>query len=329
MDATEDYIRALPKTETHLHLEGALPWELLCQTLPEKYSTPPASWARDFRFRDFAHFEGELLSYACDFFTSAERYHACAKAVFADRLARNVRYMECSFASGCVEFLNLDGKEVLAAIREAVPEGLQVRVFMGIHHSGYSEKMAPVIEEALVWEDLAGIDMHGPEDEPLGDWAVGLWARAREAGKFTKAHAGEFLGADFVDFAIESLGAQRIEHGHRAIENDAVVSKLRDRGIALDMCPISNIKLGVAADAWAHAIRALTDAGVCCTLSTDDPISFGNVLEDEYRLLNEEGGFSLSELAELARNGFRVALTDEAQRTAWLSEVDAFVQGRE
>ena len=303
-----DFICALPKTETHLHIEGALPWDLLCETRPDKYSAPPASWAPDFRFDSFAHFEGELLGYAGDFFTSAERYHACAKAVFEDRLRRNVRYVETSFASGCIDFMKLDGREVCDAIRAAVPEGLEVRIFLGIHHDGYTEKMGPILESALRWENLDGIDLHGTEPTPLGDWAPDFWRRARDEGKFAKAHAGEFCGAWFVRDVIEKLGAQRIQHGVRAIEDPEVVAMLRDNAIALDICPISNLKLRVVPSASEHPIKKLLDAGVVCTVSTDDPISFGNTIEDEYEFLARELQLSESELERIARNGFEIAL---------------------
>ena len=303
-----DFIHALPKTETHLHIEGALPWELLRETHPDKYSAPPASWAHDFRFDSFAHFEGELLGYAGDFFTSAERYHACARAVFEDRLRRNVRYVETSFASGCIDFMNLDGCEVCDAIRAAVPPGLEVRIFLGIHHDGYTEKMGPILESALRWENLDGIDLHGTEPTPLGDWAPDFWRRARDAGKFTKAHAGEFCGAWFVRDVIEKLGAQRIQHGVRAIEDPEVLALLRDTGIALDICPISNVKLRVVPSAREHPIKKLLDAGVVCTVSTDDPVSFGNSIEDEYELLARELDFNEPSLTQIAQNGFRVAL---------------------
>lgn len=305
---TLEFIRSLPKTETHLHIEGALPWELLRAARPDKYSTPPGSWARDFRFDSFAHFEGELLGYAGDFFKSAQRYHDCAKAVFADRLRRNVLYVETSFASGCVDFMNLDGREVCDAIRDAVPAGLEVRIFFGIHHDGRTEKMAPVLESALGWDNLDGIDLHGAEDVPLGDWTADYWRRARDAGKFTKAHAGEFCGSAFVREVVEKLGVSRIEHGVRAIEDIEVVAMLRDKGVALDVCPISNVKLRVVPSPRAHPIKRLIEAGVVCTVSTDDPISFGNTIEDEYELLAAELGFSEAELERVAGNGFAVAL---------------------
>ncbi|MCX6975161.1 MAG: adenosine deaminase, partial [Verrucomicrobia bacterium] len=263
-------------------LRDRSPWKLLQKANPGKYLSPPASWEPDFRYDNFAHFENQLLSYAGYYFQSADRYHECAKSVFADRLTRNVRYMEVSFASGCIDYLNLNGREVCDAIRDALPQGLEVRIFLGMHHDGYTPKMKPILNEALTWPNLDGIDLHGAEDVPIGDWAPWYWKKARDAGKFTKAHAGEFMGADFVQYVVEALGVQRIEHGIRSIEDPAVLDLLCERGIALDVSPISNLKLGDVPSASAHPLRRLMDSGITCTISTDDPICFGNDIEDEY-----------------------------------------------
>lgn len=321
-ETIDEFIQRLPKTETHLHIEGALPWPLLCEANPGKYPHPPKSWDPGFRFCDFAHFEGELLGYAGDYFKSAERYHECAKAVFASRVAANVKYVETSFASGCIDFMGLDGREVCEAIRAAVPTGLEVRIFIGIHHDGWTSKMAPVLEDALRWDCLDGIDLHGAEDVPLGEWAAPYWRRAREAGKFTKAHAGEFMGPVFVRRCVEELGVTRIQHGVRSVEDPDTVAMLSDCGVALDVCPISNVKLAVVPDFTSHPLRSLLDAGIVCTVSTDDPISFGNTLGDDYRMLAEELGFSRSDLARVARNGFELALVANEWKAPHLAAID-------
>jgi adenosine deaminase len=320
------FIQALPKTETHLHFEGALPLELLQRVRPE-FKRPPASWAADFKFRDFAHFEKELLDMAFSWFTSTERYHEAAKIIFARQVAQNIKYVETSFASGVIEFLGLDGREVLAAIRTAVPAGLEVRVFLGIHHNGAGPEMMPVLKKALGWPDLAGIDLHGTESFPLESWTADYWAAARRAGKYTKAHAGELMGADFVRRVLAELQPHRLEHGVRSIEDPGVVAEIKRRGIALDVCPISNHKLMPGVTLASHPIRQLFDEGVKVTVSTDDPISFGNTLADEYAALAGQRGFTRKELAQLARNGFEVALMPEAQKKPWLDQLDTIITG--
>lgn len=322
----QGFIQSFPKTETHLHIEGALPLALLQRVRPE-FAKSPASWEAGFKFRDFAHFEQELLDMAFSWYTSPERYHEAAKIIFAGHVAQNVKYVETSFASGVIEFLGLDGREVLAAIRAAVPAGLEVRVFLGIHHNGAGPKMMPVLEDALGWPDLAGIDLHGTEDFPIEPWTADYWAAARKAGKYTKAHAGEFMGADFVGRILDELRPQRIQHGVRSVEDSGVVAEIRRRGIGLDVCPISNHKLVPGITLTTHPIRQLFDAGVKVTVSTDDPISFGSTLVDEYAALAEHRGFSRPELARLARNGFEVALMPEAQKKPWWDALDRIIGG--
>lgn len=317
-----EFVQALPKTETHLHLEGALPFELLQRVRPD-LTERPASWAHNFKFRDFGHFEQELLDMAFSWFTSPARYHEAAKAVFERHVAQNVKYVETSFASGVIEFGGLDGREVLGAIRSAVPAGLEVRVFLGIHHNGAGPKMMPVLEDALTWPGLAGIDLHGFEDLPIEPWTAPYWEAARKAGKYTKAHAGEFMGADFVRRILDELKPSRIQHGVRAVEDPYVVRELIQREVALDMCPISNHKLMPGVNLASHPMRELHDAGVKITISTDDPISFGNSINDEYVAIAERGGFAPAELVQIARNGFEVALLPEQQKQRWLAELDA------
>jgi adenosine deaminase len=323
----KDFLRRLPKTETHLHIEGALPWELINELDPGRFSTPPESWQDHYKFRDFAEFEHALLDMACTWFTSPERYHEAAGKIF-NRLFKeeNVRYLETSFASGMIEFLGLDGKAVTEAIKSAAPEGMSVRVFMGIHHDGYTDRSRGFIKDCLNWDQLDGLDLHGTETTPLEPWTSDVWQRARDAGKRTKAHAGEFEGPEFVWQVIEELGVTRIQHGVRSIESPKLVGHLRDIGAILDVCPISNVKLGVVERMPDHPIRDLVREGITCTISTDDPISFGNTLGEEYTALYQELGFTYAELGALAINGFRNTIDGEAAFDGRIAEIEALVE---
>jgi len=323
--STLAFIHRLPKTETHLHIEGALPFELLRKLDPEKFDREPECWAPDFKWKCFEDFENHLLEHALQWYVSGERYHEAAKTIFAKHLEQNVRYVETSFHAGVIDFLGIPGPEILDAIRSAVPAGLEVRVFMGMARNSYNAKLGPVLEDCVNWEGLAGIDLHGIEYLPLEDWTPRLWAKARAAGLATKAHAGEFGPSGHVREAIEHLGCLRIQHGIRAIEDPAVLELAIEAGATFDICPISNVKLDVVGSMSAHPIRELFDRGLRCTVSTDDPFSFGNTVEDEYVALSEHLGFSNAELARIARNGFEVASVDAATRSKWLAEVDALL----
>ena len=133
-----DFIQALPKTETHLHLEGALPYELLTAWKPDEYPPDPEFRRPGHRYASFPDFEGILLAHALPWFTSAQKYHDAAKAIFAKHVAQNVRYVETSFHLPVTEFIKVPGPEIIKAIRSAAPAGLEVRVFAGMLRSDIS-----------------------------------------------------------------------------------------------------------------------------------------------------------------------------------------------
>lgn len=323
---TAAFIHQLPKTETHLHIEGALPYELLRKLDSELFREDPECWALDFKWPTFEDFENHLLEHATQWYTSPDRYYEAAKVIFEAHLAQNVRYVETSFHAGIIEFLGISGPDIIAAIRRAVPAGLEVRIFMGMARNCYTETLAPVLEDCVHWEGLAGLDLHGIEYLPLENWTVDLWAKARAAGKVTKAHAGEFGPAAHVREAIEVLGVDRIQHGTHAMGDAAVMDLAAQTGATFDLCPISNVKLRVVEDLKNHPIRRFMEHGIRCTVSTDDPFSFGNTIEDEYAALSAGLDFTHGELARIANNGFEVALVDEATRARWIEEVDALIR---
>jgi adenosine deaminase len=318
----QDFIQALPKTETHLHLEGALPYELLTAWKPQDYPPDPAFRRADYRYATFPDFEGILLAHALPWFTSAERYHEAAKAIFAKHVAQNVRYVETSFHLPVTQFIGVPGREIIAAIRAAVPPGLEVRIFAGMLRSDIVGELRSTIDVLHTWDELAGTDLHGFEEMRTEPETADIWARLRASGKVTKCHAGEFGGAERVREAVELLGVTRIQHGVRAVEDPGVVQLCAERGVTFDVCPISNVRLQVVPSLKQHPIRRLMQAGVRCTVSTDDPLNFANTVNDEYAALAKDLSFTRVELAQLARNGWHVADVAPAVKQQRMSEIE-------
>lgn len=317
-----DFIQSLPKTETHLHVEGALPYELLTQWQPDQWPPDPKFRSRTYRYATFPDFERILLDNALPWFTSAERYHEAAKVMFAKHVAQNVRYVETSFHLPITHFIKVPGPEIIAAIRAAVPAGLEVRIFTGMLRSDFAGELRPTIEQLHTWQDLAGVDLHGHEIMPTHPDTAKIWARMRTAGKVTKVHAGEFDGAPRVREAIEVLGADRIQHGVRAVEDPAVVKLAAERGVTFDVCPISNIGLQVFPTMKDHPIRRLINAGIRCTVSTDDPLCFANTINEEYETLANELTFTRADLARVAKNGWEIADVPAVTKKAMIGEID-------
>lgn len=320
-----DFIQSLPKTETHLHIEGALPYELLVALDPAQWPPDPKFRMRSYRYPSFPDFERILLDHALPWFTSAQRYHEAAKAIFAKHVAQNVRYVETSFHLPVTEFIKVPGPEIVAAIRAAVPAGLEVRIFAGMLRSDIVGTLRPTIDQLHTWDGLAGIDLHGHEIMPTPPETAAIWQRASAAGKITKCHAGEFDGAARVREAIEVLGVKRVQHGVRAIEDPAVVKFAAEQGVAFDVCPISNVALGVVPAMKDHPLRALLRAGVRCTVSTDDPLCFANSIIEEYEALASELTFTRAELAQVARSGWEVADVSGEMRKEQLKAIERIV----
>lgn len=319
----EHFIQRIPKTETHLHIEGALPYELLVEMDEQRFPADPFFRKQGYKYPNFVDFENLLIDHAICWFNSAERYHQACKRMFEKMVSLNVKYVETSFHLHMIEFIGVDGPEILSAIKSAAPEGLEVRVIGGMVRNGYSEVMKPIIDTLHEWEELDGIDLHGQEWLDLEDWTPPVWQRCREAGKIIKCHAGEFGGPDKIYEAMDTLGSKRIQHGVRSVEDRELVKRMAGEGVVLDVCPLSNEKLRVFPKLEDHSLRDLMEAGVVCTINTDDPLCFANDIMDEYRALASRLGFSKQELGQFAKNGFEHSQLETSLKREYIAEIDA------
>lgn len=321
----ESFIKKIPKTETHLHVEGALPYELLVEFDPDRYPPNPDFRRKGYKYESFVDFEKILLDHAAVWFTSPERYHEACKRIFSGLKKQNVKYVETSLHLAMIEFIGADGKELIHAIKSAAPEGMDVRVIGGFVRNGYTDIMKPIIDQVHTWDELDGIDLHGQEWLRLEEWAMPVWNRCKDAGKIIKVHAGEFGGPDKVLEAIDKLGVQRIQHGTRSIEQPDLVKRIADLGIILDVCPLSNEGLRVVPTLEDHPLRKFYEAGVTCTINTDDPLCFANTIEDEYLAIGNRLGFSIQELGQFAKNGFIHSRLDQSLKNKYISEIDSLI----
>jgi adenosine deaminase len=154
------------------------------------------------------------------------------------------------------------------------------------------------------------------------DWTLPIWRKASAKGLILKAHAGEFGPASNIQHAISQLGAKRIQHGVAAHESEMLLRQIVDEGICLDMCPISNFKLQVV-DSWQdHPLPSFLKKGIQCTISTDDPFSFNNTLEDEYHACVNKLGLPISDLVQIAKNGFIVSDLSNLEKKRFIEEID-------
>jgi aminodeoxyfutalosine deaminase len=285
-------VAPFPKIELHVHLEGTMrPDTLLGIAKRNAYPLPADTVegiAKLYDYRDFAHFiEVWILT------TNALQRHDDFRQVVIDyaeeAASHGAVYFEGIFSPAERARRGVDWDEMFSgycdgaqAAREL--HGVEVRLTPDIFRGATPEESADVIRYSAKYRDqgIVGIGLGGLEAEfPPEDYA-GQFDVVKAEGFASVPHAGEVAGPASVRGALDALGADRIRHGIRSVEDPALVAELRDREIVLDVCPISNVRTGAVASLEEHPLRQLLDAGVRCSISTDDPAMFDTDLGREY-----------------------------------------------
>jgi adenosine deaminase/aminodeoxyfutalosine deaminase len=292
-----------PKAELHLHLEGSVEPATLLELAPE-LGTEGVD-----RLYGFTNFEGFLMAFAevMKRLRTPADFGLITRRLLARLESENVRYAEIILSAGVVLWKKQEFGPVFEAVAEAAA-GSSVRVrwiLDAVRHFGV-EHVMQVAELAVQYKDRGVIAFGIGGDEARGPagWFGDVYRFVRSAGLRLTAHAGESCGPESVWAALE-LGAERIGHGIRSIDDPVLVKHLRDHDIPLEVCVSSNVATGVVSGLEAHPLRRLYDAGVPVTLNTDDPGFFRTTLVREYELWARSFGFSQEELEGIARNGFR------------------------
>jgi len=328
-----EILRTMPKAEVHLHLEGTIGPETLWAMAERNGVGLPATSLEELRalyaFEDFSKFLSLWLA-MCRCFRSEGDYVAMVDAYAAECRRQNICYAEVHFTPYNHEKLGIGGRLALEIVSRRLREveaagGPVTRVIADIP-SESSEQSGPYTAALLeAWDDdlVVAIGLGGPEEGfPRTPFAP-FFARARQRGYATVAHAGETGGAEHVRQAVLDLGAQRIQHGVHAVEDESVLRLLAERGICCDVALTSNTYLTPFRDVRTHPIHRLLAAGVPVTLSTDDPPFFGTDLVGEYVRAHEEAGLSLQQLWQMNIDGLRHGLAEAELRERLLREFQA------
>ena len=325
-------INDLPKVELHLHLEGAAPPEFIRGLAREKHLDLGGIFAPDgsYRYTDFWDFL-RVYEAATETLKTPDDYHRLTLAVLEQSAASGVIYCETFLSPDFCGGRDLEAwRDYLHAIREAAEiaertNGITLRgIITCIRHFGPDkarETARCAAETAGDW--IVGFGIAG--DEKAGKTKDFCWSfdAAREAGLRLTAHAGEWGGPESVRAALDDLRVERIGHGVRAIEDPALVDDLTARGIVLEVCPGSNIALGLYPGWRQHPIAQLRERGVKVTVSTDDPPFFHTTMAREYDRLAEAFDWDEGVFRALARTALDAAFCDADTRARILQRLEA------
>jgi len=313
----------LPKIELHLHLEGAAPPTFIRGMAKEKNIDLSGIFDADghYSYTDFWHFL-KVYEAATEVLQSPEDYHRLTLAVLEESAASGVVYSETFLSPDFCGGRDVGAwREYLHAIREAADlaekrDGITLRgIVTPIRHFGPEKARETAIcaaETAGEW--IVGFGLAG--DEKSGKPKDFRWAfdAAREAGLRLTCHAGEWGGPDSVRDAIQDLEVERIGHGVRAIEDLALVDEIAERGTVLEVCPGSNVALGLYPSFRAHPIDRLRERGVKVTVSTDDPPFFHTTMRREYDRLADAFDWDEGVFRTIAETSLAAAFCDGATR---------------
>ncbi len=328
----ESFVRGLPKTELHVHIEGTLEPELMFELAARNRIDLPYASVDEVR----AAYEFEDLQSFLDIY-----YEACAvlrtEDDFADLMAAylqraaadGVRHAEIFFDPQTHTERGVDIGTVIdgfaRAQRAAQPEITSTLILCFLRHLP-AESALEVLEQAKPYLPyLQGVGMDSSERGFPPERFEEPFRRAVEAGLIPVAHAGEEGPAEYVRTALDLLGVRRIDHGVRAADDPALVARLAEERIPLTMCPLSNQKLQVFPDLRDHNLKQMMDAGVVVTVNSDDPAYFGGYVGDNYLAIAEALDLGRDDLAALAANSIEASFLNEERKAELRAELDAYV----
>jgi aminodeoxyfutalosine deaminase len=322
----------MPKAEVHLHLEGTITPETLWSLAARNRVALPVGSLEELRalyaFEGFDKFLTLWLA-MCRCLKHPQDYEQMVDAFVADCARQNVRYVEAHFTPYNHERFGIGGRRALDVVTRRLQAaeaagGPVTRLITDIPSECVPES-GPFTAELLEQEAnplVVAIGLGGPEEGFPRTLVKPYFERARAAGYPAVAHAGETAGAEHVRQAVLELGARRIQHGVRAVEDEATLRLLAERGICCDVALTSNTLLTVYRELRVHPLPRLLAAGVPVTLSTDDPPFFGTDLVGEYELAHTQMKLPLATLWQMNLNGLRYGLADTAVRRKLMLEFE-------
>ncbi|MDY6455842.1 adenosine deaminase [Acinetobacter faecalis] len=327
-----DFIRALPKAELHVHIEGTFEPELMFTIaqrneveIPYK-SVEEVKQAYNFHnlqsFLDIYYAGANVLIHEQDFYDLAWAYfEKCAEdkvvhtEMFFDPQTHTDRGIAFSTVINGLQRACDDAKERF---------GISSHLIMCFLRHLSEEAAFETLEQALPYKDqIIGVGLDSSEVGHPPSKFERVFAKAREAGFLVVAHAGEEGPAEYVWEALDLLKVNRIDHGVRSEEDETLMARLIAEKMPLTVCPLSNLKLCVVDDMAKHNIRRLLQKGVHVTVNSDDPSYFGGYMNDNFIAITEALDLTKDELKQLAINSFEASFISDDEKQKWSEQIQA------
>ncbi len=343
MGISRTEIEALPKIELHRHLEGAVRLETLVDIADEVGVQMPDYNVETLRPfvqmmpgepRTSINFLNKFRTIRQFFRTPGIIARITSEAI-ADAAADNIKYMELRFTPAALcSMSKCSAGEVVSLVCEATRSAseehdINVRLIVSMNRHESVRLGEVVMEAALAHRDkgVVALDIAGNEAQFPATPFADLFQQAKREGLRITVHAGEWGGASSIWDAIEHLGAERIGHGIRVLEDPSIVNVLVTRGILLEVCPTSNVHSGIVRDLSEHPLPKLAHSGLRVSLNTDDPLISNITLTDEIAWSIEHLNFSLADIKALTLMAARHIFLPDNERTALVARFERDLYG--
>ena len=327
------YIDGLPKAELHLHIEGSLEPELMFELARRNGVAIPFDSVEAVRAAyDFSNLQDFLDIYYAGAAVLLTRrdFEDLAFAYFQRAAADNVRHAEIFFDPQT----HTDRGVAMETVVEGLWDGMRrAETELGVtsklilcflRHLDEAAAFATLEAATPFLDRIAGVGLDSSEvGHPPSKFAR-VFARAGELGLKRVAHAGEEGPPAYVHEALDLLHIDRMDHGNRSMEEEALIVRLADEQMTLTVCPLSNLKLCVVRDLKHHPVPEMLRRGLHVTLNSDDPAYFGGYVNANYRQLAAAVGLSRHQVTRLARNSFEGSFLSESDKARHLAEIDAY-----
>ena len=330
----ENFIAGLPKAELHLHIEGTFEPELMfeiagrnriklkCNSVEELNSA--------YNFNNLQEFL-EIYYSGANVLIEEQDFYDLTWAYLQKIGSQNVVHTEVFFDPQTHTSRGVSFNKVISGIHRALEDGHQklgisYRLILSFLRHLSEESAFEMLEEAMPyksWITAVGLDSSEKGNPPNKFERV--FAKAREEGFFTVAHAGEEGPPEYVWEALNLLHVSRIDHGNRSLEDQLLVEELVTRKIPLTVCPLSNLKLKVVRDMTQHPLTQMLENGMMATVNSDDPAYFGGYMNENYLAVATALNLTKEQIVQLAKNSFTASFLGEKEKLEMIKKVDRFL----
>jgi adenosine deaminase len=328
-----DFIRQIPKAELHLHIEGTFEPELMFEIAQRNKVVIPYSSVEEVRkayqfgnlqdFLDIYYAGAAVLQEEQDFYDLTMAYLRKAKE-------ENIVHTEIFFDPQTHTERGIAFKTVITGIHKALLDGenklgITSKLILCFLRHLSEESALKTLEQALPYKDwitAVGLDSSEVGNPPSKFQKV--FEKAAENGFLGVAHAGEEGNAEYVKEAIDVLKIDRIDHGNRSLDDPNLVKEIIERGLALTICPLSNLKLQVVKSTDLHPLKKMLELGMTATVNSDDPAYFGGYLNANFIVMTDALGLSKGDITRLAKNSFEASFLSEEEKQKKIAEVEKF-----